>query len=255
MPTANVWIESFPLRTYHVTPHGTASVLVLCNWLQEAAGHHAEALDVSMQDLLDDGKAWVLAQLRVEIERLPRWDETVVVETWPSGLERLRATREFVLRTDADGPVATATSAWLVIDTDQRRPVRPPQALFTLETPDRSAPLPHDFADLPALDRTDHARTFDVRYHDLDLNRHVNNVRYAEWAIETLPPKVHDSHRCTGLALQFRAETTMGDTVHATAQVDDPADDNPADDERHVRHALRANDRTVARAVTRWARR
>jgi len=247
---ADVWTESAPIRSYQVTPHGTASVLALCDLFQDAAGHHAAALGVSMQDLLDDGKAWVLAHLRMRIDRLPTWEEAVTIETWPSGLERLYATREFILRTEDDDPLAYGTSAWLVIDTERRRPLRPPRALFSLETPDRPAPLPYDVSDLPAPERADHERTFGVRYHDLDLNRHVNNVRYAEWALETLPPAWHDAHRCTDLALQFRAETTLGDTVYTTAQVDDPASDV-----RRVRHALRTNDRTVAHAVTRWTQR
>mgnify|MGYP006272419603 FL=1 len=250
MPTADVWTESFPIRSYHVTPHGTASVLALCDLFQDAAGHHADALGVSMQDLLDDGKAWVLAHLRLQIDRLPRWEETAVIETWPSGLERLYATREFVLRTADGAPLAVGTSGWVVIDTARRRPVRPPRALGSLETPDRPAPLPHDTSDLPAPERTDHKRTFGVRYHDLDLNRHVNNVRYAEWALETLPPAWHDAHRCTHLALQFRAETMVGDTVRAVAQVE-----TPSGVDAHVRHALHADDRTLAHATTGWTRR
>ena len=251
MPTAGIWTESFRVRSYEVTPHGTASVLALCDYLQDAAGHHADALDVSMQDLLDAGRAWVLARLRLEVERLPDWEETVALATWPSGLHGLYATREFVLHAgDTNGPVlARATSAWLVIDTERRRPLRPPRELYAIETPDRDAPLAPNPDDLPAPERADHERTFSVRYHELDLNRHVNNVRYAEWALETLPADVHDAHRCTGLALQFRAEATAGDTVRATAETVE------AGEALRVRHRLRhaESGRTLAVAATTWA--
>ena len=32
-----------------------------------------------------------------------------------------------------------------------------------------------------------HHANFKVRYGDIDSNMHVNNVRYVEWAIESLP--------------------------------------------------------------------
>ncbi len=251
MPSAGIWTEAFPVRSYEVTPHGTASVLAVCDYLQEAAGHHAQALGVSMQDLLREGRAWVLAHLRLQVERLPQWGQEVVVETWPSGLDGLYATREFVLHAESSDPIARGTSAWLVIDTEQRRPLRPPRALHTIETPDRSPPLPHATDDLPVPTRTDCERSFAVRYHDLDLNRHVNNVRYLEWALETLPPEVHDTYRCTGLTLQFKAETRVHDPVHASARLVEEGSTLRA------RHCLRRPDadRTLALAATTWEKR
>ena len=253
--TAGVWTERFPVRSYEVTPRGTASVLALSDYLQEAAGHHAAELGVSMQDLLEDGQAWVLAHLRLELDRLPTWGDTVVVRTWPSGLERLFATREFLLAVEnADGTdtaMARGTSAWLTIDTERRRPLRPLPTLRTLETPDREPALQHDFeGDLPAPKRTDAEATFSVRYHDLDVNRHVNNVRYLEWAVETLPGTFLEAHRCADLSLQFEAETTLGDEVRSIAQIDDAGGDNV-----RVRHQLvhAAEDRALARAVTTWS--
>jgi len=247
--TAGTWTDTVHIPSYHVTPQGTASVLALADYFQEAAGHHAAELGVSMQDLLAEGRAWVLAHFRLEIDRLPEWNEEITIETWPSGLERLFATREVVFL-DGDGStLAQGTSAWLVIDTERRRPMRPPAALYDIEPPDRPAPLDANLDDLPAPDRADRDQRFSVRYHDLDLNRHVNNVRYLEWALETLPPSVLDERRCTGLALQFEAEATLGDPIRATAQIDN--NEGPL----RVRHRLAHadTDASLAHATTTWA--
>lgn len=245
---ASVWSEATTVRSHEITPHGTASVPALATYLQEAAGHHAEALGVSFQRLQANEQAWVLVHLHVEIERLPNWEEEVVIETWPSGIDRLYATREFLLRGD-DGPVARATSAWLVFDTERRRPARLPERLHSIESPDRAPVLAHDWDDLPHPEHVDHTRSFEVRYHDLDVNRHVNNVRVLEWALETLPADIHESYRCAGVALQFVAETRPGDTVRGTVQVDEE------ESTLHARHALQhaTDDRTLAVAATEWA--
>ncbi len=245
---AGIWTENRRIRASDLTPDGTASVLALATYFQEAAGHHADALGVSMQEMLAQDQAWVLARLRMEIDRLPHWEEEIVLETWPSGLDGLVATRAFVVRDEAERTVAKGTSAWLVIDTERRRPLRPPSALYDIEVPDRPAPLDRKDDDLPAPARADRDRTFTVRYHDLDLNRHVNNVRYLEWALETLPPEVLDERRCTGLALQFEAETTFGDPVRATAEV------REEEGSLRVRHRLAhaETDRTLALAATTW---
>jgi acyl-ACP thioesterase len=245
--TADVWTESLPVRSSDLTPHGTASVPALCVYLQEAAGHHADALGVSMRELRDEDRAWALSHLRLALDRPPEEDEAITIETWPSGLDGLYATREFVLSTDA-AEIGHATSRWFVLDTERRRPVRPPRLLYDLETPDRALPLPHHFDDLPEPDRVDHEASWRARYHDLDLNRHVNSVRYLEWALGTLPYDLLDAHQCTGVVLQFRSEATLGTPVRATAQMDA---DNDGQRARHALHHAGTND-LLAAARTRW---
>jgi len=245
--TATVWTDDVPVRASDLTPHGTASAPALCVYLQEAAGHHADALGVSMRRLQEERQAWVLSRLHLDLDRPPRRDETVTIETWPSGLEGLYATREFVLSTNG-AEIGRATSRWFVIDTERRRPVRPPRSLYDLETPDRPLPLPHDFDDLSEPDRVDHEASWRARYHDLDLNRHVNSVRYLDWALGTLPDDLLDAHQCTGVALQFRSEATLGTPVRATAQMDA---DNDGQRARHALHHAGTND-LLAVARTDW---
>lgn len=246
--TSGVWTEEVRVPSYDVTPRGTASVLAMADYFQEAAGRHAAELGVSMQDLLESGQAWVLADLRLEIERLPQWEERITVETWPSGLDGLFATREVVVWGEAGDACCRGTSAWLVIDTERRQPRRPPARLYDIEPPDRPSPLPSDREDLPVPERADGEGLFAVRYHDLDLNRHVNNVRYLEWALETLSADVLDDHRCVAVALQFEAEATLGDRIRARAEVRETAGG------LEVRHELVQADagRTLAVAQTRW---
>ena len=241
------WTESFRVQSYEVTPSERASLQSLCNYMQEAAGNSARELGFSMEELLERGQAWVLARLRMEIDRYPRWKDTVQVETWPSGLDRLYATREFILHDD-EGPFARASSAWLVIDTERRRPTRPPAVLREVDVPDRPAPLTLSLDSIPAPETTEREQRFRVRFSDLDLNRHVNNVRYVEWAVEAVPERVLTHYQPTGLDIQFRAETTFGDTILTQAQQLDGGDTLT------YRHQVsRAEDgRTAARATTQW---
>lgn len=247
MPTANVWTEAVPVRSSDLTPHGTIAVPALCTYLQEVAGHHADALGVSMQRLRADEKAWALSRLDLELVHHPTWADELRIETWPSGLDRLYATREFLLSVDG-APVGRSTSRWFVLDTERRRPVRPPRSLYDLETPDRTPALAHDLDDLSGPERIDHERSWTAHYHDLDLNRHVNSIRYLEWALGTLPDAFLNTHQCTGVALQFRAEATLGTPVRTTAQTE------TSSNKRVVRHALThaETDHLLAAARTTW---
>lgn len=248
---AGTWTETFRVRAYEVDPQGRVAIHTLCNYFQEAAGNHAATYGVSVGDLLAEGLTWVLARLHVRMERYPRMGSTLRIETWPSGIEGLLATRDFrffEVREGAVQEIGRGASGWIVIDAVRKRPVRVPALITEIKVPDLPPAIPDAFAKFDAPDYADHQRRYGVRYSDLDINQHVNNVRYAEWAVESVPEAVLATHQVQRLELQFKAETIFGDQVLArTARQDD------ADGLIFTHHLLRESDaRDVAIARTHW---
>lgn len=246
MPDA-LHTETFHVRSYEIDPQGVASTQTVCNYLQEAAGNHAHALGFSIEHLGAQGFTWVLARLHVQIDRYPRWRDRLTVTTWPSGHNGLFATRDFLVHDGQGSLIARATSAWLMIDLERRRPTRIPATFDVYENPGRPRALADPAERLPAPEGTPEAHRFRVRYSDLDLNGHVNNVRYVEWAVEAVEAERLQQAEVAALEVHFRAETGYGDvvTVHTA----------PAAGDAVLLHRLVGEaGREVARARTRWRR-
>ena len=253
---ANIWTEPFRVRTFETDLHGCASIQTLCNYFNEAAGKHALSYGVSIEELNEKNLTWVLSRLHVQVDAYPEWGDEVVVETWPSGIEGLFAIRDFLFLGAADGDGARpifgrGSSAWIIVDLARKRPVRVAPLLTNVSPPERPRALDDAFAKLKPPPGVDHERRFRVRYSDLDVNRHVNNVRYAEWAVESVPEAVLHTCRLHALELQFRAEATYGDTVVIETQHGETGQ-TPGFTHRLVRES---DARAVAVARTRWARR
>jgi len=241
-----VWSETLRVRASEVGPDGLARPTALADWLQEAAGNHATALGWAVDQLGDRGLTWVLSRLHVRVGTLPRWRAEVQVATWPAGTARAYALREFRLSAADGGELAVGTSGWLLVNLSSRRPVRPPEGIHEMarRTPGRL--LDDPFEKLPELASPAHERAFDVRFADLDLNRHVNNVVVIGWALEALPTEVPAGRRLEELEVEFRAESLLGDRVLAQVQA--------ADDASFLHRVVRpADGREIARARTRWS--
>ncbi len=215
-----VWKGEFSVRLYETDGCGTLAVGSLCDYLQEAAGNHAGVFGVSVSQLMERNLTWVLARLRVRIERLPSAGERLEVHTWPSGVERLFALRDFRVLDDEGAVVASALSAWLVIDTATRRPVRI-QSVF--DPPDAAVPRALDIGVEKLAEKTPkdgqvgRETAIVVRLADLDANEHVNNARIAEWIVEGAGPEAFRQSRIRALDIDFLAETRHGDTVISRA--------------------------------------
>lgn len=242
-------IEIFRVRFNEADATGLATLQTVGNWLQEAADLNARELGWAREQLAARRLFWALTGLRITLTRYPRWRETVKIVTWPAGADRLFAWRDFQLVAGDGVPLGAATSAWLLVNEDSRRPVRmlPEIAAAAIARP---RAMEHDFrCKLTLPERTQHERRFHVRRSDLDVNGHVNNVTFIEWAVESVPPEAIDMARVTDITLEFHAEALLGDEI--IAQAEREATDNGI----NFRHQLRRTDdnRVLAVARTEWS--
>ncbi len=213
-----VWSETFRVRAYEVDATGRASVPALCNWLQESAGNHATSLGWGVEGLHARGLTWVLSRLHLRLAGRPGWRDDVVVSTWPAGVQRLYALREFRVAGPAGAELAVATTAWLLVSVSSLRPTRLPEELEEIArgTPGRALDDPFD--KLPELSHPEFEVALDVRGADLDMNRHANNVSLIAAALEPLPESVGGGRLLAELEIEFRAEALHADRLRSQAQ-------------------------------------
>lgn len=240
-----VWSEDVRVRAFEVGPNGVAGMPALCNWLQEAAGNHAAALTWGVENLQEQSRTWVLARLHLRVQRLPRWREELTVRTWPSGVVRMYAVREFQLAAGTE-VLAVGTSGWVVLDTAARRPVRPGAELAEMASRTPARLLEDPFERLPELPADGSSIELRVGRSDLDLNWHANNVRFVAWVLDGMPADEAGRSSLAELEIDYRAEAREGDLLRVAAR--------PGDEAGTWLHRITrpADGRELARARTRW---
>jgi acyl-ACP thioesterase len=247
MQLPTVWETPFEVRAYEVDVDGRLAAPALCDWLQETAGQHAAALGWAVADLRPRSLTWVLSRLHVKVLRRPEWRERITVATWPSGVQRAFALRDFRAFDASSSPVAGATTAWLLLNLSTRRPVRPPRKVDELARSSPGRAVDDRFEKLPAVAASEPGVAFTARFSDLDVNRHVNNVVLVRWLVDGLPTELLAANALTELEVEFRSEVAWGDVVESSLEASDA-------DPRCYAHVLlrRTDGREVARARTRW---
>lgn len=241
----------FTVRSYEVAANGIVTLSNICNYFQEAAGIHADHLNFDITQLQEKGFTWVLYKMQVEVLRFPRrWDE-VVVRTKPSSGDGLRAYRDYELLDAAGNRLAAAVSQWMVLNTKTKRPVRIPDEIVQLGLSNQNHVLQPDTKPLKASGTKDAELLLRAGSHDLDMNNHVNNVKYVEWVTGHLPPELTGSHTCRDIHIQYMAECKAGDSVYQASEITEDGDNGV-----RVIHTLFKNDAMtpIAAAITNWSR-
>ncbi len=209
----NAYKTSLPVHYYEINAHREASPVALLNYLEEAAIRHSESVGCGIDRLLEAGQVWMLARWSLHMNRYPRWNEEVTIETWPSEFERFYATREFRITGGRDEPLGAASTRWIFFDLNRKRPVRVPPEIMERYGTNPQRMVEDTFPELPALDRPLHEMDFRVRLSDIDTNDHVNNTRYVEWLLETVPRPVHADYFASVIEAAYKKETDYGTTI------------------------------------------
>lgn len=212
-----IWYEEFVVGSFLVDSQRRLSLFGLLSLLQETAWLHASHLGHGFSQTREGGGSWVLVRQRIEMEHWPEWGQGFAVRTWLRPPGPVLVTRDFEILSGEE-LLGVASAHWLTIDHHSRRPI----------------PLP--FPDDPALFRQDRRleidpaklsvpkglgvlAEFQVYQSDLDMNGHVNNTRFAQWVLDSLPPSIHGSRVLKGYQVNFLAEARLGDRIQIEAPV------------------------------------
>ncbi len=245
--TMEITRATFTVHSFDADAFGCLAPAALAGYLQEAAGRSAATLGWSLADLNRRGLTWVLVREQMVLDEPLRLGDTLEVETWPSGLDRLAALRDFrILRGGVE--VGRALTTWFALDLATRRPVRPDTILPERLHAQTAHVLPVGEPRLPTLREAPIDRRFQVRFADIDANLHVTNASYVAWALEAVDEATWRRERVAALDAQFMAECNLGTFVRSRSAPDGGG---------IRRHAIvREEDgKELARARTTWVAR
>jgi acyl-ACP thioesterase len=193
-------------------PNGYLKYTDLCNILQLTAGVHAELGGISFSDMQEHHQAWVLSRVRVEIKRLPKWRDVITVKTWINSLENSRSIRCLELYV-GDEKIVGCETFWAVFNTQTRRPenLSLPHEHFEKYPNDKATEIQFSKIDT-SIDKT-FVTEKAILLSDLDIVNHANSVKYLEWCLDCVEPKLLLNQKVESFEMNYIKEVTLEDTI------------------------------------------
>ncbi|XP_062109450.1 palmitoyl-acyl carrier protein thioesterase, chloroplastic-like [Humulus lupulus] len=225
--------QTVVVRSYEVGPDKTATLESILNLLQETALNH-----VWISGLLSDGFGathgmmrnnliWVVSRMQVQIDQYPIWGEIVEIDTWVGASGKNGMQRDWLIRSQATGHIlARGTSTWVMMNRKTRRLSKMPEEVRDEISPwfiEKKAIKEDVIEKIVKLD--DKAKYMNTnlkpKRSDLDMNHHVNNVKYVRWMLEAIPDAILESHQLSEITLEYRKECGSTDIVQSLCQPDE----------------------------------
>jgi acyl-ACP thioesterase len=192
-----------------------ATLPVISNFMLDAASIHAQQRGFGYEQISKDQIAWVLSRLSIEMYEYPGHNQELHVETWVEEVSRFFTYRCFRFINRDGKTIGFARSIWAAIDIQTRRPVdilqwRPD----LLEYIDREMTCPVEkLAKIPPVEGVEASMGYSVRYSDIDINKHMNSVKYIEHVLNVFDLAIFKEKIIRKLDIVYLAEGNFGDKL------------------------------------------
>lgn len=197
------------VRYSEVDREGRLALWSVINYFQDCSTFQSESLNMGVEYLKKEKRAWLLNSWQVEFIKDAYLMEDIEIGTWSYGSNGVYGYRNFVLN-DAEGNrLVNANSLWVFTDIETGRPVK-------VEEKDVEP-----YGREPRIEMKDYGRKikiegngeeqprFGVRKYHIDTNGHVNNAIYVQFAMEYLSSDI----KVNALRVEYKKSAVYGDII------------------------------------------
>lgn len=187
----------------------------LGNRILAAAGKHADSHGFGMKQLLPQNLAWVLSRMIVEVHDMPKVNEQYYIETWIRSIYRTFTDRCFAITRSDNSVLGYAYTTWALINTETRMPVNleniPGGGFANFVDAEKKCEVA-PFSRIRVKD-CEPERVITAYYNDIDINQHVNSIRYIEHILDLFSIEEFSKKSIAGVEIAYHGEAHYGDRL------------------------------------------
>lgn len=202
--------KEYVLDIGHIDSRGLARPSAIVEFMQDLATCHAAEMGFSSEAMAEKHAFWVLSRLKYQLNRPLLPYETIQVSTMPREIRGASWYRDFTIA-DVSGEIGYVVTAWAVVNLETRHLIRPSELGMQMEKQEtgqsellraiRNCQLE------PCFDRV-------VRYSDIDINRHLNNVKAVDILSDAFDLEHKENCWVSQLQVNYIAENACGATLN-----------------------------------------
>ncbi len=184
------------------------------DYFQDASTLEAEDCGKNLEWMQAHHLAWIISSWEFRIMRMPSLGEKIKVATVPYEMKGFYGLRNYWLMDEQGEMLVAANSYWILMDTEKMRPCKVDEELsasfqmgekLEYDWMSRKIPEPMEGEPFPEVK---------VPYYFLDTNKHMNNARYVELAMEYLPEQMREGKGFSRVRVAYKQSALLGEKIY-----------------------------------------
>lgn len=190
---------------------------------EDIASNHSEIAGYGINQMGQTHLSWVLLQWKVRVFKRAIYNETVTIKTWARNTTKCLTYRDFEMYDEKGNLLCIASSKWALVSTDDGKILKIASEIIEHYNPENDKSVFGEL-DIPRLAEPEVLTqsensiksnyTFTVLRRDIDINHHMHNLYYIDYALEALPQEVYDNLNCNEFEIMYKSGAKVGDTIN-----------------------------------------
>lgn len=207
-------------RKYRVDVEHVGKDSVLTNrgilsLMESIACLHSDMVGYGINQIEQTHLTWVLLHWKVKVFKRVGYGAEVTVKTWASYSKRFSTLRDFEMYDDAGNLICIASSKWALIDISTKSITKITEEIIGKYEPERKSVF--EIEDIPKIKIPnivgEPAFSFHVQRKDIDVNHHIHNTYYLDYAYEALPQEIYEAKEADEFEIMYKSGAKLGNDV------------------------------------------
>ena len=182
--------------------------------LENAGGMHSESLNLGLNSIEITGFSWILLGWKVKVIVRPRYNEELTVNTWGRESNRAFTYRDYELYDESGNLCIIATSKWAIVDIKNGHLAEITPELIEPYKCEEKKVFNSDYSfKLKEPETIDREIRYKVQRRDIDINKHVHNLYYLDFAYEALPEEIYENCVFNNIEIMYKRQTKLNDEI------------------------------------------
>lgn len=170
---------------------------------------------------IGDKYGFVLTKETLILNRPIRVDEQIKLNTRAAACKRIQFTRNYWIEDHDGNEIGALYSLWTLIDLEKRRITKPDKAGIILPEILPYSYTIESYHEIKKDLELKYVMERPVLYSDIDVNQHMNNSRYIEWAFDAIPITIFEKRYFKELSVVYKKEMAAGVVAKIFCYIDD----------------------------------
>lgn len=202
----------FTVNTIDATFTRAICPMSILKQMEVLAANHSSMLNIGFDEAHQLGFVWILRSSKFSFSELPTLHDKLQISTWPTGYDGLRVLRKYQFIKN-NTIIGEGYQTWVQLDyTKKKLIIADKYREIINELPDCSSDY-FKIGKIITPKNLQFSYQKIVHNNDIDMNNHLNNVRYAEIVYNALPYSVLENNYISDMQIDFQKEVKLHEKI------------------------------------------
>ena len=188
--------------------------------IQNIAVDAVESLGIKDELTRDRGFNWVYTKLYIEFNSIPKEKETIYYETYPLDMKHFIYPRQFNVKDSKGDVYFKVLINCVLLDMINRKAATPKETGVAILGYKNKHTIELTMPKTIARNDASYQETRKIHYTDLDINNHLNNVRYFDFILDLFSKDKIDNLEFNSILISFNKEVKLNEELMLYASGD-----------------------------------